>query len=180
MLELACLFFNVTGQIECSHQCPHFTFFKLPLPAPLPSTPSPHPATAMFSVTGQNAPTLVRYLYTLFPHPPRRNPSHGADTAVGVHPGIVDTYLAGHFFKTQGVAWTGGRGAWAGSAVSAVRQAYNSVIRASKPLLFRTPEAAASTVLYAALAPAAEVAGRYVVPPACTAIPAQVLFPFRS
>ena len=30
-------------------------------------------------------------------------------------------------------------------------------------------------MLYAALAPAAKVAGRYVVPPACTTVPAQVL-----
>ena len=91
VLEWTCLFRQrhpFTGPTECSHQCPHFTFFTLPLPTPPPHTPSPH---------------LLR-----------RNPSHGADTAVGIHPGIVDTYLAGHFFKTQGVAWTGGRGAWAG------------------------------------------------------------------
>ena len=78
--------------------------------------------------------TFCKHPCTPSPHPLCRNPSHGADTAVGVHPGIVDTYLAGHFFKTQGVAWTGGRGTWAGSVVSAgVQRRHQSLQAAPLP-----------------------------------------------
>lgn len=95
----------------------------------------------------------------------------------GPHPhdsGIVDTYLAANFFSVQARLLArrmgdtiGGDGAprkW-------IARTLDAAVQASGPLLLRTVDAAASTVMYAALAPATDVAGRYVVPRARTVPP---------
>mmetsp|Transcript_25173 Transcript_25173/g.54721 ORF Transcript_25173/g.54721 Transcript_25173/m.54721 type:complete len:425 (+) Transcript_25173:2-1276(+) len=84
-----------------------------------------------------------------------RNTGYGHATAVSVHPGVVYTGLATTFFKTQGAAF---------AMVPALTPLVDAAVNAlSRPLL-RTPENAALTVAYAALAPANQVAGGYVVP----------------
>lgn len=89
-----------------------------------------------------------------------RNPGYGADSAVSVHPGVVNTHLAQGFFRTQGSAWS----VHTGPLASLLESVYRAVLRVVLPPIIRTTTAASRTVLYAALAPSDKVAGQYVVP----------------
>lgn len=71
------------------------------------------------------------------------------DSAVAVHPGLVDTALARGFFR--------------GEVPAILRPLLVPLLdTVFFPFFLRTPQAAARTVLYAATAPADAVAGQYV------------------
>ncbi|KAI8464842.1 MAG: hypothetical protein J3K34DRAFT_525883 [Monoraphidium minutum] len=75
----------------------------------------------------------------------------GGDSAVSVHPGIVNTSLATGFFEQ-----TGGAGLpWAEAAAKGAMQHLF-------PLVLRSPDASAEDMLVACQAPARRVAGRYL------------------
>ncbi|GAX75520.1 hypothetical protein CEUSTIGMA_g2963.t1 [Chlamydomonas eustigma] len=92
----------------------------------------------------------------------------GKYTAVAVHPGVVDTFLAHNFLDSQGKAWLGATGAL-------ILNMYSAFKKAAFDPLMRSPSNAASTLLFAALAPAELVAGQYVKPPRTV-----VANPFKS
>ncbi|GFH20300.1 uncharacterized protein HaLaN_17395, partial [Haematococcus lacustris] len=82
----------------------------------------------------------------------------GQDSAVAVHPGLVETHLATNFFKNQlslplqGVV----------EAVPASAKLISGLVDAVGPLVMKSPANSARVVAFAALAPAQQVAGRYI------------------
>jgi len=77
----------------------------------------------------------------------------GNDSAVSAHPGIVNTSLATNYFKTQGLA----------QAIPALAPFVNSFVDGLGAAAMRSTRNSADVLLYAALAPAQQVGGRYVV-----------------
>jgi len=74
------------------------------------------------------------------------------DSAVAVHPGVVDTHLAKNFFKNNGLV----------DVAPAAAKAIASFVDGVGPVLMRSPANSAATVGIAALAPPGLVCGRYV------------------
>ncbi|KAF8072364.1 Dhrsx [Scenedesmus sp. PABB004] len=75
----------------------------------------------------------------------------GADSAVAIHPGIVHTALATGFFRQTG-----------SGALPGLAHVLDPLLAALYPLVLRTPERSADSMLRAATAPAGRVAGRYL------------------
>jgi hypothetical protein len=75
---------------------------------------------------------------------------------VAVHPGIVATELAVGFFKEQGLLPPN-------SPVQLPRAVTHGIVDGLAPLMLKRPAASAATMGVAALAPAARLAGGYVV-----------------
>lgn len=76
---------------------------------------------------------------------------YGHDSAVAIHPGIVHTHLATGFFQQTG-----------SSALPFMKQLVAPLLNCLYPLLLRTPDNSADSMLLAATAPASKVAGRYL------------------
>lgn len=77
--------------------------------------------------------------------------TYGHDTAVAIHPGIVATSLATTFFNQQGAL-----------ALPGLQAVVQPVLSALYPLLLRTPQNSADSMMKAITAPRAQVAGRYM------------------
>ncbi|PNH06547.1 Short-chain dehydrogenase TIC 32, chloroplastic [Tetrabaena socialis] len=85
------------------------------------------------------------------------SPPYGEDSAVAVHPGLVSTHLANSFFSEHGTGWAAGTPLE--GVVEGVVGGFGQLVG---PLLTRTPDASAASMLHACLAPASCVAGRYL------------------
>eukprot|EP00879_Flechtneria_rotunda_P017866 GHRR01018726.1.p1 GENE.GHRR01018726.1~~GHRR01018726.1.p1 ORF type:complete len:246 (+),score=80.92 GHRR01018726.1:911-1648(+) len=75
---------------------------------------------------------------------------YGCDSAVAIHPGVVHTHLATGFFQQTG-----------STALPFMKHVVTPVLNALYPILMRTPDNSADSMLLAALMPADKVAGRY-------------------
>lgn len=79
------------------------------------------------------------------------HPGYGSDSAVSIHPGVVDTHLSTSFFKSTG-----------STSVPVLTSAVNFFVDRVGPMMMRTPSSSATSMLHAATAPSSEVAGRYL------------------
>lgn len=77
--------------------------------------------------------------------------TYGHDSAVAIHPGIVATSLATGFFTQTGT-----------SALPGLQAVVTPLLNALFPLLLRTPESSADSVMLAVTGPADRLAGRYM------------------
>lgn len=77
--------------------------------------------------------------------------TYGHDSAVAIHPGIVATSLATGFFTQTGT-----------SALPGLQAVVTPLLNVLFPLLLRTPESSADSMMLAVTGPAHRLAGRYM------------------